>query len=259
MLKRSFEEEEFEEEESENWLASYSDLVTDLMAIFVLLYSFALLTRGIVNHSSIGVLDGSTGVYAAEIEQEARRIAEIDREASRMADIEQEASRIAERLVSEMRMELINAGLEDKVSVNKLSKNRIIMRVGGSVLFDTGKATIKDKAKPVLDEIADIISAHDNVIKYIYIEGHTDNRPIYTSQFPSNWELSAARACSVVRYLTEKCNVADEKFSATGYGEFRPIADNSTEAGKTLNRRVEFVIELNDETGLEELGTKIEN
>ncbi len=234
MLKRSFEEEEFEEEESENWLASYSDLVTDLMAIFVLLFSFALLTQASYKNppsSRFSILDGSSGVYEG---------------------VEQETDTKTDKLLKELRMQIIDAGLEEKVGVNSLSKNRLVMRVGNSILFDEGQAVIKDEAKSVLDGIADILLTHDNTIEYIHIEGHTDNRPINTTQFPSNWELSTGRACSVVRYMIEKSMIADEKFSATGYGEFRPVADNSSETGRTLNRRVEFIIELKDDANLEE-------
>lgn len=148
----------------------------------------------------------------------------------------------------ELRQEIKLAGLEGRVSVNRNGKTQVVIRLMDSVLFDLGKADIKEEVKSELDRIADILSKYDDMIKYIHIEGHTDTLRISTEQFSSNWALSTGRAGSVVRYLIDQSSVKDEKFSAAGYGEFHPIADNSTEEGRALNRRVEFSIELDDDS-----------
>lgn len=150
-------------------------------------------------------------------------------------------------LVQELKDRVASAGLEGQVGVNKQGSDRVMIRIMDSVLFDTGKAAIKDGVKPTLDSMGEILSEHDIVIKNIHIEGHTDDRPINTAQFPSNWELSTGRAGSVVRYLIEKSDVEDAKFSSAGYGEFRPIADNTTDQGRAANRRVEFLLEVFDQ------------
>ncbi len=231
MLKRShYYEDEHEEEESENWLASYSDLITDLLAVFVLLFAFALLTQG-AGKASSGMMEGGPGV--------------LDGGQSIVSEYPEKRNMMVEQLIKELKSQIKAAGLEGQVSVNKAGNNRIVMRMVDSVLFDTGKALIKEKVKPTLDGIAGILLEYDSVIKYIHIEGHTDDRPINTAQFPSNWELSTGRAGSVVRYLIDKSDITDEKFSSAGYGEFRPIADNATEEGKAVNRRVEFSVEVN--------------
>ena len=240
MLNRAYEEDDEEEEESDGWLASYSDLITDLLAVFVLLFSFALLLQGISKTNTsknIEMLDGGTGVMAEDA-----GAAENDGDDN---DHENNESK-TDKLVEELRIQIIGAGIESQVSVSKQGENRIVMRIIDSVLFDPGKATIKSKAIPVLESVIAILGSHESSIQYIHIEGHTDNRPISNAQFPSNWELSTGRAGSVVRYIIEKSGIEPTKFSSAGYGEFHPIADNSTEAGKALNRRVEFSIELNE-------------
>ena len=307
------EEEEEEEEENESYLASYSDLVTDLMAVFVLLLSFALLSQGVrVRQSAEKLSENIDGMFEeaqkgelTDVEKFVEKLEEtielaglegelsISRELPDEGDTEEtgtgtqepvkgpklsdseesvntdskelgagdlvfdpDAEKIGaldspnkniEGFIKELREEITRAGLEGRVSVNRSGENRVVIRLMDSVLFDLGKADIKEEVKPVLDRIADILSRYDNAIEYVHIEGHTDTIPISKEQFPSNWELSTGRAGSVVRYLIVESSLKDEKFSAAGYGEFRPIADNTTDEGRSLNRRVEFSVELKDE------------
>ena len=111
------------------------------------------------------------------------------------------------------------------------------------LLFDSGKADIKSDNTAFLLKVAKLINSVDN---YVRVEGNTDNVPIQNSIYPSNWELSTARATAVVRFMIDKGNVAPERLSAVGYGEYRPVADNKTEIGRNKNRRIEIVI-LNEE------------
>lgn len=254
------EEYEEEEEEGESYLSSYSDLVTDLMAVFVLLLSFALVTQATHNRSSSpDVMMESTGSGLMEAGQMLEYTEYYNQDKAQGADEGhteadehgQSAAKSAmdvktEELIKELEGHIAEAGLDGQVRVTKLEQNKIMMRMMDSVLFDTGKSAIKEEVKPILDGIADILFEYNNVIKTIHIEGHTDDRPINTLQFPSNWELSTGRAGSVVRYLIEKSGIAGEKFFSSGYGEFHPIANNATEEGRTINRRVEFTIEVKD-------------
>lgn len=232
MLKRQ-DDDEHEEDESENWLASYSDLVTDLMAVFVLLLSFALVVQATKNASGDSVLDGGSGL--------------LDEGQGMMSQYTEELDSRIDALIQELKDQVKNAGLDGEVSVNRDGKYRIIIRMEDSILFDSGQAEIKEEFKPTLTRIADILSEYENIIQYVRIEGHTDDRPINTGLFPSNWELSAYRAAGVVRYLIETSSIQGEKFSQGGYAEFRPLADNETTEGRALNRRVEFSIDLMDE------------
>jgi chemotaxis protein MotB len=140
-------------------------------------------------------------------------------------------------LVSELKDEIKQGEIEvtqlrDKLSVSMVEK----------VLFDSGSAQIKKKGEKVLDRVANILKKVTD--KEIRIEGHTDNVPIgpnLANKFPTNWELSTARATNVVRYLVEK-GIDSNLLSAAGYSEYRPVAGNETETGKAKNRRIEIVL-----------------
>jgi len=106
-------------------------------------------------------------------------------------------------------------------------------------LFDPGKDELKPEAYEALNLVASQLAGLPNPLR---VEGHTDNIPINTPRFPSNWELSASRAITVVRYLIDKFGIPPAKLSALGYGEFRPIAENDTPEGRALNLRVEIVV-----------------
>jgi chemotaxis protein MotB len=115
----------------------------------------------------------------------------------------------------------------------------LVVRFADQVFFDLGKADLKPEAIEILTRLGPLLKDIPNPIR---IEGHTDNLPISTARFPSNWELSTHRATSVIRYLVEELGFSPDKLSAAGYGEYRPIADNETPAGRALNRRVDIVI-----------------
>lgn len=116
----------------------------------------------------------------------------------------------------------------------------LVVSVVAEVLFDSGKDILKESSRSTLDKIIGVITSIPD--KNINIEGHTDDEPIRYSGWKSNWELSCARALSVVHYFIETGSVEPTRLSVSGYGEYHPLADNSTEEGKAKNRRVEIVI-----------------
>jgi len=128
--------------------------------------------------------------------------------------------------------------LEDKMTVTPSEKGIEIV-LPEIMLFPSGKADLIEEAVLFLDDMAPMLAEISNVIE---IEGHTDNRPISTDRFPSNWDLSTARANVVIRYLSEEHKLEPGRFRAVGYGEFQPIASNHTEQGRSLNRRVVMII-----------------
>jgi chemotaxis protein MotB len=129
-------------------------------------------------------------------------------------------------------------GAEDKVRL-VIGPRGLVISLKDTEFFDSGKANVRARSMFLLDNITEAISKYSNSIR---IEGHTDNVPIKTSLFPSNWELSTARATNIVRYLVDAHTFPPDKLSAIGYGEFRPIADNNTEEGRQKNRRVDVVV-----------------
>lgn len=150
----------------------------------------------------------------------------------------QEAQEIINRLKQEN--EKIANDLADFQVTVKEEKGKLVITMLDKILFDSGKADIKKEAMPVLDKLGKILKEYSN--REVLVEGHTDNVPISTSIFPSNWELSAHRATTVLRYFVERHNIPPKRISAAGYGEYRPVASNATIGGKAKNRRVEVIL-----------------
>jgi chemotaxis protein MotB len=128
---------------------------------------------------------------------------------------------------------------EEKVRL-ELAERGLVITFVAEVLFDSGKAKIREDAYPVLDKVASVLKELKG--RNVGIEGHTDNEPIKYSGWRSNWELSTARATSVLHYLVDKKGLSPERISATGYGEYRPVASNDTPEGRQKNRRVEIIV-----------------
>lgn len=137
----------------------------------------------------------------------------------------------------------MRAALESKdVTISQL-QGKLTVNILDRVLFDSGEAELKPDGEGVLRKVALILQQHPNL--KVHVIGHTDNVPIRAaarSRFPSNWELSTARATAAVRFLTEKAGVDPRRLGAVGYGEFRPVADNSTAEGRARNRRIAITI-----------------
>lgn len=120
-----------------------------------------------------------------------------------------------------------------------IEQGRIVINLPNNVLFKSGSANLNPEGKEALTQIADVLGRFSD--RRFQIEGHTDNKPIKSARFPSNWELSTSRALTVVHLLTDM-DVAPVNISAAGFGEFRPRADNETEEGRQLNRRIEIIM-----------------
>jgi chemotaxis protein MotB len=157
---------------------------------------------------------------------------------TRIADLEQETNsdvQTARGLEDEMR-----AGLESKdVTISNL-QGRLTVNILDQVMFDSGEAALKPGGQAVMRKIAALLAEHPNL--KIHVIGHTDNVPIHNSRFASNWELSTARALAAVHFLTEQAGVDPRRVGAVGYGQYRPIADNSTPEGRARNRRIVIAI-----------------
>jgi chemotaxis protein MotB len=123
-------------------------------------------------------------------------------------------------------------------------QNRLILHLPDKVLFDSGSAAVNPQGMEVLRKVGEILKSQLAHLM-IQIGGHTDNVPVGTAragQFSSNWDLSAARAVNVVRFLEAEVGIDPSRMSAVGFGEHRPVASNETEAGRALNRRIEIVL-----------------
>ena len=233
------------------WMATMADMFSLLLTFFVLLLSFSNMdlvkfralsqsiqaALGVTSQTSVGIFDNNSNPIdfdtvaqnsTANMElngagQDEIRIKEVSEHEKMAKDIS--------KVVSEM-------GLEDTVTV-KASSRGVLMQVQGQVFFEAGQADIKDASHPFLDEIARIIKASPYNVA---IEGHTDDTPIHTARFPSNWELSTTRAISTLRYLVANAGVDPHKLSSAGFADTRPLVPNDTAEHQRQNRRVEFVL-----------------
>lgn len=129
-------------------------------------------------------------------------------------------------------------GIESKL-ISSTEERGLVVSIQDTLLFQPGSAEISPNALDILQKISSVLAASQN---YIKVEGHTCTLPIHTSQYRSNWELSVIRATNVVHILAESGQINSKRLSATGYGEFRPIASNDTDEGRIKNRRVDLII-----------------
>ena len=226
-------EDEAMDEEAPAWLTSYSDMMTDLLAIFVILFSFAMM------------MQASTAMAAASAVKNASTTAVISAEAP-VQEAEQVLADGQERFnnfYEELKSYIDDNGLSKQLSVAKEGNDVVLLRMSDSALFDPAQAEINPQADAVMESVSNILTEYGSIIQMVRIEGHTDDRPINNKQFNTNWELSTARAVNVLKRLLEISTLGSKKFSAVGYSEFYPIADNATPEGRAQNRRVDFIIE----------------
>ena len=170
----------------------------------------------------------------AENQQNKELVAALQTQVAELEKEKETAGQMAKGLEEEMRSDL-----ESKdVTISKL-QGKLTVNILDRVMFDSGEASLRADGEPVLRKIAAILAGHPEL--KIQVIGHTDNLPI-RNRFASNWELSAARALAAVHFLTEKAGVDPRRVGAVGYGEYRPIADNSTPEGRAKNRRIAVTI-----------------
>lgn len=238
MRKRNLRSEEGEK--LERWLVSYADFITLLFAFFVVMYAISIVHKG-----DFKVLSESLDLAFQDRHEEARKVPEPIQvgEAPRtlepsVLEAAQEAARLAK--AAERIEEVLAPYLDQELVAVERNEFWIAVEMKSGILFASGSAELSPDADPILTKLAEIVrELPDNPI---YIEGHTDNVPIQTLEFPSNWELSAARAASVVRRLIQH-GVSPARMAAVGFGEHHPVADNSTEVGRYRNRRVVLVLQ----------------
>lgn len=182
-------------------------------------------------------LQKQVGDQASEIESLKGKVSELSPKAERAEELEK-ATQTYQDLAKKLEKEI----QEGQIQVTEM-KNRLTVTLVDKIIFPSGSAEISKRGKDVLDKVSTILK--DIKDKRIQVEGHTDNVPIVSSlkkKFPTNWELSTARASEVVRYLQETGGIDPKFLSSTGYSEFQPVASNETEKGRQKNRRIEIVL-----------------
>jgi len=256
----------------ERWLVSYADFITLLFAFFVVMYSVSSVNEGKYRVLS-NTLDGAFNGEARSMEAiEIGDILQNKTLIEKLIQTDEQTAHSSTELFSEKEpqhaVEVVDQKIEgqqkidESVVLDKLKENLALslsplidrdlvavekndlwveVEINSSMLFGSGDATLSDEALRVLWSVAKPIRKLSNQVQ---VEGFTDNKPINTFEYPSNWELSAARAASVV-HLFSKYGIEPKRLSAVGYGEFHPIETNETKEGRDRNRRVVIVIQSN--------------
>lgn len=263
------------------WMGTYGDMMTLLLCFFVLMYSMSsvditkfkeaissfnnqidIMPGGVALTDGDRINNGVSQLNDIEIivQNSLPTAADGDNLDGKAANTEgltpeeilEAALEQSKEVYEDVDEFLIEEGIRDEVSIH-YSLNYVKLTLPGEALFDSGQAVIKEKAISVLDVIGNMVNSQEFETYSIQIEGHTDNIPIRTSYFPSNWELSAARAIAVGKYLIDNKSFSESKIACTGYGEYRPIVENDSNTNRAMNRRVEIKIVLqNKEIEVEE-------
>lgn len=224
----------------DEWLGTYADCITLLLTFFVLLYSMSSVNEEklkAVSAALQSVLTGQTGKTFLEYDLnngEVPIVGENATEEEKPVDSVDENAIMYEKI----KKFIEENGLEDEVEIRE-DERGIVMQLRDSILFESGKAELKPESKGLLNTIGNLLSTLDNGI---IVEGHTDNLPINTYKYASNWELSSARAVTVVKYFIEDEKLDPKRFTASGYGEYQPIVENNSEENRAKNRRVNILI-----------------
>lgn len=174
-------------------------------------------------------LTGCTVIFQKGRRTDVEKIAQLK---SELSELERAKQELEDRLRREIE------GKEAKV---EMTDRGLVVTFVSEVLFDSGKAKLRDDSLAKLDKVSGVLNTTVRDLN-VGIEGHTDNVPIKYSGWKSNWELSSARAMSVLHYMIESTDMDPARLSGTGYGEYRPIASNDDATGRQKNRRVEIVI-----------------
>ncbi|RKY65863.1 MAG: flagellar motor protein MotB [Candidatus Latescibacterota bacterium] len=220
-----------ENQGSPAWMTTYSDLMTLLLVFFVMLVTFSSIELSKFR-KAMGSLKGALGVLKAE--KMMIKIGEVPPPRTST-----EETMYLKKSTIDLKRYIALEGLKEVVQLEESSRG-LTITISNPVLFDLGKANLKPEVRPLLDKIGEMIKRSRVAVR---VEGHTDNLPIRTSQFPSNWELSTTRAVNVLKYFIENCGVEPARLSAVGYGEYHPRVPNDTEAHRAQNRRVTIRIE----------------
>lgn len=225
----------------ERWLITYADMITLLMVFFVVLYSMSQVDtnkyRALADTLRVNLLPASMSNSIVDLLELSSNTNQPSPATSLIAKEEEDLLNL-EGIGHELATALEAMGLSDSVTVT-LSDRGLVVSFADSVLFDRGSADLHEDSKAFFLRIASILQKLPNKLM---VEGHTDNLPIRTANFPSNWELSAARAVAVARFLTENAGVDPRRVGTTGYGEWRPEYPNDSEESRAKNRRVDLIL-----------------
>jgi chemotaxis protein MotB len=250
-----------EEHMDETWLVPYSDILTLLLALFVILFAmssvdaqkFTILSRafnqmftggtGILNFSSSVPTGPTDQKNDAKVEMQQKQAQQPDTELEKQIQANAEAYKKDQQELYDIKNKvntyIQNNNLTDKLQTS-LTSEGLLVTIRDNVLFDSGSADVRPQDIQMAQEISQLLVMDPP--RSIIISGHTDNVPIRNSKYASNWELSVMRAVNFLRIILQNSRLDPKWFSAKGFGEYQPVASNDTPEGKSKNRRVEILI-----------------
>ncbi|MDQ0220370.1 flagellar motor protein MotB [Peribacillus cavernae] len=239
-----------EEHVDESWLVPYADILTLLLALFIVLFATSSVDANKFKQLSTvfnQIFNGGTGVmdYQSPVNNnnpsntnKKEMDQSVNQESGKGIPGKEEEQELAEI------QRKVNQYIQKKQLTNKLAtsltEEGLLVTIRDNVLFGSGSADVREEDRKISRDISELLVM--NPPRSIIISGHTDNIPIQTSQYDSNWDLSVMRAVNFMKMLLENEKLNPESFSAKGYGEFKPVASNKTDKGRAKNRRVEILI-----------------
>ena len=240
-----------EDHSRDRWLVSYADFITLMFAFFVVMYAISSVNEGkyrVLAESLTAVFteqpraesrqpQAIPSVHSEQLREELPEVQPLS-EPLAVESSEPPEDHSAEALQQRLEISLEHFQEQGLVEIDRRD-GRIEVRMKSTMLFDSGSARLSNAVLRALRDVGRILQPLENPIR---VEGHTDDVPINTIEYPSNWELSAARAASVVHFFS-RIGVAPDRLAAVGYGEHRPLADTASEDGRAANRRVTLVID----------------
>jgi chemotaxis protein MotB len=237
----------------ERWLVSYADFITLLFAVFVTLFAMSQTDKKKVEEviasiresfgyakTSLGgkpaVIDSGNISIVPQIRPQAVPLPQRKQVTAKGRPHAEEKDFVA--IKASLEAYLLKKAAQDKVNIS-ITRRGLVVSLKEAGFFDSGSATVKKGSVELLNTIAESLSNYSNAFR---VEGHTDNVPIRSGAFRSNWELSTARATNIVHFMIDSYEYEPERMSAAGYGEYKPIADNTSNDGRAKNRRVDLVM-----------------
>lgn len=254
MSRRLRHEKQEEEKPDESWLLPYSDLMTLLLALFIVLYSVSAVNVSKLEELSqafrtafsdgISIFDKSTIVHTGDITSHTDMTRSLRPSGKQKSDAEASNLQKAEQQYLEALQQQLNQyieanGLSSQLET-QLNHSQLLITIRDNALFAPASAAVKSEAHQLAVAIGQMLAPYNDY--EVLVTGHTDTTPINTVEFPSNWELSTKRAVNFMKILLENEAFDPQRFGAIGYGEYRPVDTNETDEGKAKNRRVEVSI-----------------
>jgi chemotaxis protein MotB len=234
-----------QEEDGRGWIVTFADMMTLILVFFILLYTLADYEDEAYRAqiAQVNVLDEDGNMisildYASRTGRDPEPLQVVE-DMLGLNPTKDVIETMRPKIYNEMQSMVESTDLSESLELS-LQGDQINLQIDGRFLFASGRAALSDEATIIFNNLAQLF--RENPDYHIAIRGHTDDVPIETVQFPSNWELSAIRATTVLRYFIRQ-GIDPERMSATGYADFIPLAPNDTPENRARNRRVEFVLE----------------